>query len=381
MRPAASSHRASKDKAASFIELFFDLVFVFSVTQVVGLLHGHITAQLVGQAVLVFWLVWWAWTQFTWALNAADATHTYIELAVLVATGVTFFMAVALPGAFSESALGFALAYTAVRAIGLGVYSWVAWVDDGQRSAVCRFTGASLLGLCAVLAGGMLGGAAQYWCWGLAVALDVLAALIGGRAEGWNLFPEHFVERHGLFVIIALGESMIVAANGVARGGWDNDVLVVASLAVATTCALWWTYFVRAKPALAHAMEHRQFAAQSTFARDAFSLMHFPMLLGVIAFAVAIEHMLAHPQAALHLETTAALALGVALFLGGMALALRRGTGAWPKARVALCLLSAAAILGLTGRPPVAALCAALVGTLALCVVEQRVPYRSAPRA
>jgi low temperature requirement protein LtrA len=108
-----------EDQSATFVELFFDLVFVFSVTQVVGLLHGEIHWRSAGQGVLVFWLVWWAWTQFTWALNAADTTHPFVELGTLAATAVAFFMPVALPDAFAGRALAFAIPYVVVRSIGL----------------------------------------------------------------------------------------------------------------------------------------------------------------------------------------------------------------------------------------------------------------------
>ena len=117
-RTVASPH----DQSATFVELFFDLVFVFGITQVVGLLHHHLTWAGAGQAILVFWLVWWAWSQFTWALNAADREHPWIELSTLVATAVAFFMAVAVPEAFRGGALWFAVPYIVVRVIGLSIY-------------------------------------------------------------------------------------------------------------------------------------------------------------------------------------------------------------------------------------------------------------------
>ena len=125
-----------EDQSVTFVELFFDLVFVFSVTQVVGLLHGGLDWTVVGQAILVFWLVWWAWSQFTWALNAADTTHPFVQLGTLLATAVAFFMAVALPDAFGERALWFAVAYVLVRVIGLVLYAWVASEDSAQQAAV-----------------------------------------------------------------------------------------------------------------------------------------------------------------------------------------------------------------------------------------------------
>ena len=194
--------------------------------------------------------MWWAWTQFTWTLNAADTTHGWIELGTSAATAAAFVMAIALPDAFHERALGFAAAYVSVRAIGLASQAWVSWTHPAQRAAVRSFALVSLGGLAAVIVGGLVGGAALYGFWGLAILLDVLAAAVGGQSGGWNIRAEHFAERHGLFVIIALGETLIVAAGGVTGAAWTNEVLRVAVLAVAVTCGLWWSYFPRLKPGL-----------------------------------------------------------------------------------------------------------------------------------
>lgn len=292
-----------KDQRVTFVELFFDLVFVFAVTQTVGLLHDEFTWAAVGRAVLVFWLVWWAWTQFTWALNAADTTHHLIELGTLLAVAVAFFMAVALPHAFADRALWFAIPYVLVRSIGLALYGRVAAAaHPSQLAAVRVFCLVSLGGLAAVVMGAVAGGATQYWAWGLAIFLDVIAAAVGGQQEGWDLHAEHFCERHGLFVIIALGESLIVAAGGVLGAAWSPSLFAVAVLAVGITCGLWWTYFARAKPELDHALAGCGGATQSTMARDAFSLMHFPMVCGIIAYAAAVEHALSHPAAPLALD-------------------------------------------------------------------------------
>lgn len=332
-----------ENQRVTFVELFFDLVFVFAVTQTVSLLHHGLDWLAIGQAVLVFWLVWWAWTQFTWALNAADTTHQIVELGTLVATAVTFFMAVALPDAFHGRALAFAVPYVLVRVIGLTLYTWVASENPTQRAAVRTFALVSVGGLVTVILGALVGGDMQYVFWGLTILLDVIAAAVGGQSEGWNLYPEHFAERHGLFVIIALGETLIVAA---------------AVLAVAITCGLWWTYFVRTKPVLDHAFEHSAGAVQSTMGRDVFSLIHFPMLCGVIAYAVAIEEAVAHPGDPLHTEVQLALAVGMALFVGGMALAMWRATRRLLLPRVIVMLVTAVAVV--------------LADIVVIVVIEQR---------
>ena len=361
-----------EDQSATFIELFFDLIFVFSVTQVVGLLHGGFTWSTVGQAVLVFWLIWWAWTQFTWALNAADTTHTWVEVGTLTATAVAFFMAITLPEAFHSHALWFAFAYVLVRSIGLVLYMWVSWIDPSQRSAVSRFGLVSLAGLAAVLVGGFLGGAAQYGLWGLAIVLDVVAASTGGQQDGWNLHPEHFSERHGLFTIIALGETLIVAGAGVVDQTWSGDLISVAVLAVLITCGLWWTYFPKAKPALEHAMASLGGAAQSSLARDVFSLLHFPMLCGVIIYAFALEEAVAHPGDPLPFVGRLALALGFSLFVGGMAAAIWRATGKLLVARVILTLVTALAVMLLANVSPLVSLGAVFVAVVLIAVLEEK---------
>jgi len=155
-----------EDQKVTFVELFFDLVFVFSVTQVVGLLHHGIDWIAAGRSMLVFWLVWWTWTQFTWSLNAADTTHTMVQLSVLVATGIAFFLAVAVPDAFGERALWFAITYVLVRAVGLGLHYVVALENPAMRRPLRTFIILSSGGFLAVIIGGILGGTAQYGFWG-----------------------------------------------------------------------------------------------------------------------------------------------------------------------------------------------------------------------
>ena len=363
-----------EDQKVTWIELFFDLVFVFSITQVVGVLHDGIDVVHAGRGLLVFWLVWWAWTQFTWALNAADTTHPFVELSTLAATGVAFFMAVTLPDAFGEGALWFAAPYVLVRTIGLVLYFRVASGDRKQQSAVRGFALASSFGLLAVLAGALLGGDAQYWFWGAAIALDVIAALLGARSEHWNLHSEHFAERHGLIVIIALGETVIVAASNMTETEWTPLHVLVGVLGVLTTCALWWSYFTRAKHALDHAIEEVEGGEQSMMARDVFSLLHFPMVCGIIAYAAALDEVLLHPDGPLPTGARVAFAVTMLAFVGGMALAMRRARVDWPPFRIVAALLAAALLVALPGLDPVFALAIMLVAIVAVAWREHFVP-------
>lgn len=367
-----------EDQSVTFVELFFDLVFVFSVTQVVGLFHHGISWGVAGQAVLVFWLVWWAWTQFTWALNAADTTHQWVQIGTLLATAVAFFLAVAVPDAFHGGAMSFAVPYVLVRVIGLLLYYWVASEKPSQRAAVRTFAVVSVGGLAAVLVGGMNGGSTQYWFWGLAILLDVIAAAVGGQSEGWDLHPDHFVERHGLFVIIALGETLIVAAGGVTGASWTGELIAITILVVAITCGLWWSYFTVAKPDLDRALASSPEPGRAPMARDSFSLAHFPLICGVIAYAAAVEQAIAHPTESFAFVTRASLAVGIFLFIGSMALAMWRATCGSPLRRTILAAATAVAIVAWGGAAPPLTLALAFIGILIVIVLEQRTGTNSA---
>lgn len=361
------------DQKVTFVELFFDLVFVFCITQIAAMLHEHIDVVSAGSALLVWWLVWWAWTQFTWALNAANTDHPAVQIITMAATAVAFFQAVGIPAALGDGALRFAAPYVAVRIIGLLLYYAVARSDAAQRQAVRVFGLLSISGLAAVVVGALAGGSAQYGWWGLAIALDLLAAGVGGQLEGWNLHPDHFVERHGLIVIIALGETLIVAAAGLAGAAMTPPAIATGALAVAVTCGLWWSYFRRARPEFEHALRSRDGNARSSLARDVFSVMHFPMLCGVIALAVGTEEALAHPHRLLEVSVRLALGAGAVLFVCGTGLAIWRATGLVLAWRGVLPLASAAVVLA-AGSVPWVAMTTLLAMLIALSIIEHKQP-------
>lgn len=363
------------DQKATFIELFFDLVFVFGITQIVGLVHHDLSWAGAGHAILTFWLVWWAWTQFTWALNSADTEHPWIELATLVATAVAFFMAIAVPEAFSGGALWFALPYVAVRLIGLGIYIGVMWENPEGRKAVRAFATASIGGFAAVVMGALAGPETQWMFWLLVIILDMVAATAAGEGD-WGIHPEHFAERHGLIVIIALGESLIVAASGLVGAERTTGVLIVGFLAVAITCTLWWTYFPVAKPELEDSLAEAEGQARARMARDAFSFAHFPLLCGVIAYAVAVEAAVANPLDPLADPERLALALGLFFFVGGLAVALWRASCSVRKSRVLVSVVTALAVYLVPGVSAVVSLSLAFGGVAVVAVLEERLAER-----
>lgn len=362
---------ANTDQPVSFAELFFDLVFVYAITQVVHLMHGEFDWVHVGRSVLVFWLVWWAWTQFTWALNAADTKHHLVQLGVLAATAIAFFMAVSVPEAFDRSSWWFAMAYVGGRSIGLLIYLWVTRQDPQMRSAVRTFSIFSITGLISALVGGYLGGTMQYWFWGLTILLDVIAAMIGGRSDSWKLHPGHFSERHGLFIIIALGETLIIAASAATQEFWNGDLLVVSLLSVGITCCLWWIYFFRSKEILEHAMAGKEGIYRSELGRDVFSLLHFPILIGLIIYAFAIEEAMLHPEDVMSLAARVALSLGLFIYSTGIVIAILRATGRIHYTRLLFTAAISAIIFAVTGLPTIWTLAIALTGLAVMCIWEE----------
>ncbi|MEK6222322.1 MAG: low temperature requirement protein A [Chloroflexota bacterium] len=360
------------EQKVTFIELFFDLVFVFSVTQMVRFFHQGVNWPTIGQAVLVFWLVWWAWTQFTWTLNMANTEHPKVLLSAFAATGVAFFMAVSVPASFGERALWFAITYVVVRLIGLGLQYFTSALDSVQKVAMRPWILMSFGGLIAVLIGGYLGGTAQYWFWGLTIMLDFIAASIGAQ-ENVNLHPAHFAERHGLFVIIALGETLIVAASGLANGNWSSDLLMVAVLAVVLTGGLWWTYFPKALPALEHSFNLAPIESgrRAQIARDAYSIVHFLMLAGIISYAVAIEEAILHPSAALHSEVNWIFAFGLTMFISGMSLSIKIASGKLNVKRVGISVLLAVVLILINGVTVTMSLGVAVLGVLLIAGMEK----------
>ena len=303
-------------QSVTFVELFFDLVFVFALTEITSFAAHHLDFEGVVRATVVFWLIWWAWTQWTWALNPADTEHGVVRAGTLLTTAIAFIMAVSVGDAFEGSGgLWFVVPYIAVRVLGLALYARVASERDQQLAAVQAFSLLSTFGLAAALVGGLVNEEARVWVWLGVIVLDIVAASAAGRFDGWHLHAGHFAERHGLFVIIALGESLIVAAAAITGVERTAEVMGVAIGAVAVTCLLWWVYFGWLQEALESCLEATVGSAQSTLARDAYSLLHFPLILSIVGVAVAFEEMAAHPSASVPTGVLIALGLGIGGFL------------------------------------------------------------------
>ncbi len=362
-------------QGATYVELFFDLVFVYAVTQVTSLLGHDLTWLGAARAAVVAWLVWWAWQQFTWTLSPADTTNPVVEVTVLAAAAMAFFMARSVVDTFDGNPWLFLVPYLLVRGTGMWLYGWVGGDDRQMGRSMGLFAAASLPAVAALMLGAWLDPGARVWVWALAVVLDLGAGFVARRVE-WRIHVSHFAERHALFVIIALGESLI--AVGVASADVESTMAAFLAKAagVALVCVMWWGYFGW----FSRWLEERIEASPSVDRiRNCYSFMHFPVVAGVIAVAASLEEVVAHPGMPLEPPAAAALAVGLALYYGAVAVLAMAAESlllTWRLVVVGLMVVSAAAgaALDVDGILVVAA--AVLLGVTIALVERPRIPAR-----
>jgi low temperature requirement protein LtrA len=363
------------------LELFFDLVFVFAITQVTGLLSDDPTWSGLLRGLLVLAALWWSWAAYAWLTNTLDPEEGAVRLAMLGAMGAMLVAALAVPQAFGDDAVLFGIAYLAVRVLHLVLYSIAGRGDPGLLSAVARTTPSAIVGPVLVVAAGFLDGAVQIGLWAVALAIDYLGVLVGGM-RGWRVSPAHFAERHGLVVIIALGESIVAIGIGASGLALELDVVTAALLGVAVAAALWWSYFDWVAIVAARRLGEARGAARARLARDAYSYLHLPMVAGIVLFALGVKKTLENVGEPLETIPALGLSCGVALYLlAHVALRLRIG-GGLGRGRPTAALV----LIGLTplflevpafaAVAIVAAVCAVLIAYEALRYREQRAEIR-----
>jgi low temperature requirement protein LtrA len=304
------------DAHVSTIELFFDLVYVFAVTQLSHLLIGDLSWAGAARTAFLLLVIWWAWIYTTWMVNWFDPASTPVRLVLIGVALASLLMAAAVPEAFGRHALLFAGTYVALQ-VGRNVAGALLLPRGHPLRAVFeRIVVWSLAAGALWIAGAFLDGDARLLLWGPALAIELVAPLVGYRTPGrgmsqtgdYTVDGGHFAERCQGFVIIALGESSVVPGAPAADAGLTTEVLFALAVAFLGTSALWWLYF-------GEVAEHsRRHMAESEdpggLARDAYTYLHLPIVAGVIAVAVADELLIAHPGEPF--ETT-----GVAMVLGG----------------------------------------------------------------
>lgn len=387
---AATPHSHGSGKKVGFLELFFDLVFVFAVTQLVALLHHDHSAAGWARTGVMLWLVWWAWSQYTWAGNAIDLDRRTTRLWMLASTGAMLLAAVHIPTAFEAvghggtddhavtNGLPFALWYVAVRLIGLGLY-WVGLRGDRAHQAALRtYLPVQLLSPLLVVVGGVAGHEWQLPLWAAAIVVDVVSVAFAGKGE-FRVDPAHFAERHGLIIIIALGESIVAGGLTAAEAGTSREVMTVLIIAFIAVAALWWCYFDwvhgAAEARLANEPDHR---IRGHLARDLFTLGHLPIVAGIVVFAAAVEEALAHPHDELNTFGITALAVGPGQYLVGFVLGNLRATG---RVLVARTIGLAAVVMAAVTVGNAATATWALAAVTALVVAIATVETISRPRS
>ena len=298
------------------LELFFDLVFVFAITQVTRLIADDPTPGGVLHGMLVLAALWWAWDVYAWLTSAADVDDGGVRLVMLAAMGAMFGVALAARGAFGDHAVLFGVAYLLVRLLHLVLSAVIAREDRDRQSALVRFAPTEIFGPSLLLLAAFLSGGERMAVWVVALAIDYLGPVVIGMGEGWHVAPEHFAERHGLVVIIALGESLIAIAAGLAEGvALGPGVLLAAALGIVAVSALWWLYFDVAAIFAQRRLSEETGVERARLARDSYAYLHLPMVAGIVLFAFGLETTLHDIREPLGIVPAAALCGGGAMYL------------------------------------------------------------------
>jgi low temperature requirement protein LtrA len=296
------------------LELFFDLVFVLAITQCTALMADEPTWTGLGRGLVVLAVLWWSWVAYAWLTSVLDPEEGAVRLVMFAAMAALLVAALCVPQAFGDLGLTFALAYGVVRAAHIGLYVIASRDDPGLRRSVLGLAVGTGVGVGLLVVASYFDGWPQGLIWLAAIVLDVGEPLVFGT-EGWELVPGHFAERHGLIIIIALGESIVAIGVG-AEGDVEAGIIVAACLGIAVAAALWWAYFdVVAVVASRHLASQPVGRVQNAMARDSYSLLHYPMVAGIVLIALGMKKTLEHVDEPLETVTATALVGGAALYL------------------------------------------------------------------
>jgi low temperature requirement protein LtrA len=294
----------------STLELFFDLVFVFTITQLTGVLVEGGDGAAIAQVVVMLAVIWWMYDGYAWLTNAIATERVRHRLLLIGGMGGFLVIALAVPDAYGGEGLAFGLGYLAVVLLHASMY--VKGTSPSEVAAILRIVPFNLLAAGLVLVGGALGGDAQWITWVVTATL-LWATPWVTSFEGFVVSPAHFVERHGLVVIVALGESIVVIGAGAAGLELDAGLILVALLALALSASLWWTYFSdeeRVEPAMLAASPERR----AQLALWGFGYWHYGLILGVVAVAAGLKKAIGDPYDPLDAWIALELAAGAALF-------------------------------------------------------------------
>lgn len=292
--------RLREASSATTLELFFDLVFVFALTQITALMADEPNGHGLLRGTLLMAVVWWCWVGYSWTSNLVKADEGLARVTLLVAMAAMFLLALAIPESFEDLPGGlwgptvFAFAYLVVRAVHVALFWLISGDDPGLRRQIGRFAPTMIGGTVLLLLAANTSGTAQLLLWLAAVVADYGGTLAIG-ARGWRLnSARHFAERHGLIVIVALGESIVAIGVGVTHLAISWPIVIAAILGLAVSASLWWAYFDTAALLGEHALSRAEGQHRVSMARSAFTYLHLPMMLGIVMLALGLKKVLTY---------------------------------------------------------------------------------------
>jgi low temperature requirement protein LtrA len=297
------------------LELFFDLVFVLAITQCTALMAANPTWEGLARGLLVLGVLWWCWVGYAWLTSVIDPEEGVVRIAIFASMAALLVAALAVPHAFNDTGLVFAISYGFARYAQV-VLLYIASRDNPnlRHSVITGLSISTAVSMALLIVASQVDGNTQGALWAAALAIDMGGPLFFG-VEGWMLVPGHFAERHGLILLIAIGESIVAVGAG-AEAHVDAGVVTAAVLGMVVAASLWWLYFdvvaVVATRKLAAAAVGRE---QNSMARDSYSFLHFPMIAGIILVALGMKKTLAHVDHHLDIVPATAMFGGMALYL------------------------------------------------------------------
>ena len=335
----------AEESRVTSLELFFDLVFVFTLTQLTALLSRSLSWERLLQAFLIFIVLFWMYGGYVWLTNSVPPVTADRQLLLIAGMAAFLICALAIPNAFQDADLAFGIGYLIV----IVVHSFMYVRAVGLK--VARFVPMNFLAAGAIIAAGFTGGTARYMLWIAAIGFHVITSFLGTGLR-FELRVSHFVERHGLLLLVALGESIVA----IGAGGLELNLrfILAAVLGLLLTAALWWIYFARDEEVARDTMLARPNPEQLRQALGAFFYAFIPMLFGIILLATGIKSSIEHLTAQLDIAHAFAFGGGVGLYLIGTAV-FRKASG-MPKVIYRYIAAGLAVLTGFVGSNLYAAL-------------------------
>jgi low temperature requirement protein LtrA len=309
------------------LELFFDLVFVFALTQVTAFMADELSWHGILRGALVMMLLWWAWTGYAWLASVASAEERPIKLVLLTGMAAMFVLALCIPEAFDDLPGGLtgpvvlAICYLLFRVMHFVMFLIIAREDAGLRSQLLRFAPSVFISSMVLLVASQFEGWLQTGLWMLALVADYLGTALAGFS-GWRLpAPGHFSERHGLIIIVALGESFVAIGVGVAQEPISWVIVIASVLGLILASALWWAYFDVSALLGEHALATEPVETRARLARNAYSFAHLPLVLGIVLVAFGLKEVLLYvSDSSEHSLTDPLPSVALAALVGGVVL-------------------------------------------------------------